>query len=298
MNRLKQLLKRAYHFSAVLPERLLLAQGKQLANDVARFDGIQQLDDVEFSIFSQFGDDGIIQYLVTHIPDISHTFIEFGVEDYSESNTRFLLMNNNWSGFVLDGSERNVAAIKRSPYYWRYDLTAHAAFITAENVNNLMAMRRFRDVGLLHIDIDGNDYWVWQALSNLRAEIVIMEFNSVLGCARPIAVPYDSTFDRVKAHFSGLYWGASISAMNHLAEKLGYKLIGSNGAGNNAYFVRADRLNSAIRAVAVERGYRESKFSDSRDDRGRLTHLRGAERLACIRGLPVVNVITGEAESI
>src|SRR5687768_12224968 len=65
---------------------------------------IKNLDEVEFQVFSQWGDDGIIQYLVNKLDIPNKTFIEFGVEDYKESNTRFLLISNNWSGYVIDGS--------------------------------------------------------------------------------------------------------------------------------------------------------------------------------------------------
>ena len=56
---------------------------------------VSDLRRVEFSAFSQWGDDGIIQYLI-HLLDIKEqSFIEFGVGNYLEANTRFLLMNNN-----------------------------------------------------------------------------------------------------------------------------------------------------------------------------------------------------------
>ena len=78
---------------------------------------IENLSEVEFQVFSQFGDDGIIQYLVDKLPIKNKTFIEFGVEDYKESNTRFLLINNGWSGFVMDGDEKNVQQICSGQLY-------------------------------------------------------------------------------------------------------------------------------------------------------------------------------------
>ena len=74
-----------------------------------------KIEDIEFKIFSQFGDDGIIQYLINKL-DIDrkyHNFIEFGVENYEESNTKFLLLNNNWSGLILDSSSENINYIKK-----------------------------------------------------------------------------------------------------------------------------------------------------------------------------------------
>ena len=85
---------------------------------------IQSLDEVEFQVFSQRGEDGIIQYLISKIDIPNKIFVEFGVENYTESNTRFLLINNNWAGLVIDGSKENVRFIKNDFIYWKYDLTA------------------------------------------------------------------------------------------------------------------------------------------------------------------------------
>ena len=93
----------------------------------------------------------------------SNSFIEFGVENYLESNTRFLLINNNWSGLIFDMSKENISEIKKHYYYWRHDLRAETATITAENINDLIEKNGFKKpIGLLSIDIDGNDYWVWK----------------------------------------------------------------------------------------------------------------------------------------
>src|SRR5260370_22093022 len=127
MQRLKRWLRRSLRYFvsplarsfAVEQERSLLAQGKLLANWVRGLGSLAKIDEAEFCIFSQFGDDGIIQYLIHHIAAPSNTFIEFGVGDYSEANTRFLLMNDNWSGLVLDSSKENIARIRSSHYYWR-----------------------------------------------------------------------------------------------------------------------------------------------------------------------------------
>src|SRR3954471_19467097 len=66
---------------------------------------VSTLKDVELRVFSQFGDDGIIQYLVHQLPIENDTFVEIGVEDYTEANTRFLLMRDNWRGLVVDSAE-------------------------------------------------------------------------------------------------------------------------------------------------------------------------------------------------
>src|SRR6478609_538478 len=107
------------------------------------------------SRFFQRGEDGIIQYIISQIEIPNKIFIEFGVENYVESNTRFLLMNNDWSGLVIDGSKQHIRFIKENFIYWKYDLTACHSFITKENINQLISgYTNCEDIGLLSIDVD------------------------------------------------------------------------------------------------------------------------------------------------
>ena len=126
----------------------------QIKEKAGKFTNIQ---DAEFSVFSQWGDDGIIQYLIHTIGITNKTFIEFGVENYREANTRFLLINNNWKGLVIDGSEKNIQYIKNDAISWNYSLNAVAKFITKENLNSLIENNGFKgEIGILHIDVDGD----------------------------------------------------------------------------------------------------------------------------------------------
>ena len=85
------------------------------------------LRDWEFGICSQWGQDGILQYLISRVPIANATFVEFGVQDYQESTTRFLLMHDNWSGLIIDGDPANPAFIRKQEYFWRYELTGRVA---------------------------------------------------------------------------------------------------------------------------------------------------------------------------
>src|SRR5207302_5091937 len=157
----------------------------------------------EFRVFSQFGEDGIIQYLIRRAQILRplRSFVEFGVESYVESNTRFLLLNDNWCGLIMDGDAANIDAVKTSALYWRHDLTAKAAFIDRDNVDRLISSAGFSgEIGLLSIDIDGNDYWVWERVSEVNPVIVVVEYNSVFGQSRGVTVPYDPRFRRSEAH--------------------------------------------------------------------------------------------------
>jgi hypothetical protein len=256
----------------------------------------QSLADLEFKVFSQFGDDGIIQYLAHNLDLKYKTFIEFGVEDYFESTTRFLLQKDNWSGFIMDGSDENMARLKRAELYWKHDLNARAAFVTKENINNLISagIADWEGVDILHVDIDGNDYWVWKEIE-INPAVVIMEYNSNFGIERAITVPYDPSFYRTKAHSRNLYWGSSLKALYLLAKQRGYEFIGCTSAGHNAYFVRKDMMNDRVRAVSLENGYVKSKYRESRDENGKLTYASSKERAEILKGLPVYDI---ELESV
>lgn len=271
--------------------------GRQLAWRVRDLESINSFADVEFAVFSQFGDDGIIQWLIHRLPGLSETFVEFGVGAYQESNTRFLLVNDNWRGLVMDSSSRNVDVIRGDPVSWRHDLQSKCTFVTAENIDHLLLEHGFGgEIGLLHIDIDGIDYWVWRALTAARPAVVIIEYNSVFGAERSITVPYNPTFSRGDGP-SNLYYGASLPALCDLAETKGYDFIGCNSAGNNAYFVRSD-LKHGFKTLTAAEGHVISKFGDPMDSTGRRPYLRGEDRLVSLRGLPVVNTRTGNEEQI
>jgi hypothetical protein len=275
-----------------------LAQGK-LLTELNRGKPASPLRDCEFRVFSQWGEDGIIQKLITSVPIKHDTFIEFGVEDFAESNCRFLMMNNNWRGFVIDGSQRWIAALRSTSWFWKYDLRAECAMVTRENLNELLASSGFdHDLGILSIDVDGMDYWLLEALEAFAPRILIVEYNSLFGSERLISVPYDATFSRREKHFSGLYYGASLPAFTRLAHRKGYALVGTESAGVNAFFVRKDLLQGGLRALSVEEAFTAARMRSSYNRDGRLDFLRTDERYEAIRGLPVVNVVTGTLEEL
>ncbi len=173
------------------------------------------------------------------------------------------------------------------------------AFITRDNINELLAQSGFdEDLGILSVDLDGNDYHVLEKITFFKPRILICEYNSVFGPTRNISVPYDENFMRTNKHFSNLYWGASLGAMTYLASKRGYSLVGTNTAGNNAFYVRNDLLNDKLEVLSVERAYSNSLYRESRDTEGGLTYVGAEDRLKMIKGMPVVNVETQATEPL
>ncbi|MDR1276264.1 MAG: hypothetical protein LBL72_07805 [Candidatus Accumulibacter sp.] len=296
---MKNLVKRAlnklrdYVFGRA-SETALTMQGKQLALLKSMLVvNPKSLADFEFRVFSQWGEDGIIDWLVESLSPLPQVFIEFGVDNYRESNTRFLLMNRNWRGLVIDGSEDNVEQIKASNLYWRHDLTACARFITRENIDGLFEAHGFSgEIGLLSVDIDGNDYWVWEAIQSVSPAIVVCEYCAHFGDIHPISIPYRESFSRFEGHYSGQYFGASVKAFIHLAKRKGYTFIGTGSSGVNVFFVRDDlipRLGDKRPPVVSF----PMRCSDARDERGKLSFVKGEARSDLLRRLPVVNVETG-----
>ncbi|MDH6063303.1 hypothetical protein [Umezakia ovalisporum] len=253
--------------------------------------GNTEINQNEFQVFSQWGEDGIIQMLLRHIKIANKIFIEFGVENYTESNTRFLLVNNNWAGLVIDGSHEHISYIKQDSIYWRHNLKAVQAFIDRDNINKIIAENGIQgEIGILSIDIDGNDYWVWEAIDVVNPAIVIIEYNSRFGKDKAVTIPYNPSFIRSQAHYSMLYAGASLKALYNLGKAKGYSFVGCNSVGNNAFFVRQDLKSSNIRELTLEEGYVASQFRESRDEKGNLSYLSWDEGNQILSSLPLVDL--------
>lgn len=267
-----------------------------LQEALGRIEGRQALSartlrEAEFRVFSQWGEDGIIQFLIRHVPIDRRVFVEFGVQNYLESNTRFLLINNNWSGLVIDGSANNVDSIRKSDIFWQHTLQAEHAFITSDNINDIISSKGIKgDTGILSIDIDGNDYWVWQAIDVISPRIVIVEYNSRFGSEREVTIPYDPMFLRGHAHPSMIYYGASLAALRRLGAEKGYSLVGCNSAGNNAFFVRKDVQPSLLPTLSASEAYVAASFREARDISGNLNFLSPDEERSILETLPLVDL--------
>jgi len=268
----------------------------KLQNGLILFENSQlkqssKIIDYEFQVFSQWGEDGIISYLVNNLDIENNFFIEFGVENYLESNTRFLLKKFNWSGLVIDSSQKNIDYIKKDKIYWQYDIKALCEFITRENIDKIILENiSKKNIGLLSIDIDGNDYWVWKAITSIDPSVVVIEYNSILGNTKNFTIPYSKNFERSKAHFSNLYYGASLPALVKLGKDKGYSLVTCNSAGNNAFFVKTNLLNDKVRELNVKEAFQTKKFRESRDKNNKLIFLNSSEEKELISHLPLEEV--------
>jgi hypothetical protein len=257
------------------------------------------LRDAEFKVFSQFGEDGIISFLTRRLasPDI---FVEVGVSDYAESNTRFLAMKDNWRGAIFNAGTAHVDFLRSSEMAWRYSIDAVSAFVTRDNINELISATGIEgEIGLLSIDVDGVDYWLWEAIDVVRPWIVVIEFNSLFGPEHAVTVPYDAAFTASSAHWSWQYSGASLAALHSLARAKGYRLIGATSQGVNAFFVREDVAGDLWNRTPAE-AYVRSRVRTARDRNGALTYA-GADHatlLQAMADLHVIDVETGQDRTI
>ena len=276
--------------------KVLLAQNMAVSKN--QLTSIDDFRDVEFSCFSQWGEDGIINWLISKLPNIPKKFIEFGVGNYKESNTRLLLQLHNWQGLVMDSTNDYIQDIKSQDISWRHQLDSVCAHISKDNINQLLENRGMTsDIGLLSIDIDGNDYFVWQSINIIQPIIVIVEYNAVLGDLHPITIPYKSDFFRTKAHSSNLYFGASLKALITLGKKKGYTFVGTNTNGVNAFFIRDDFAPMITSLISSISAY-PSLSREARNADGKLNFISGLERLEIIRDCKILNLETNEVTKI
>jgi hypothetical protein len=273
-------------------DKILMLNGRE-ATKRNKNKNYSNINEAEFQVYSQWGEDGIIDYLIERISRekyIPNKFIELGVENYTESNTRFLLKNRNWTGLVVDGSDDNIKYIKQDSISWRYELTAFKKFITAENVDGAIIECGFSgEIGLLSIDLDGNDYFIWDAIKSVSPIIVICEYNALFGDIYPLTIPYKDDFIRSREHFSNLYFGASINALIRKGKEKGYCFLGSCSSGVNAFFIRSDYFSIFDKELDEYPMY-PSKCAESRDYMGQLNFLRGEARINQIKNMEIVKI--------
>ena len=263
-------------------EKIHINKGKILSLQHSRFKKIKNISDVEFRVFSQWGEDGIIDWVINQIPNISKNFIEIGTEDFKEANTRFLLMNKNWDGVLIEGDKNYVENIKKDRIYWKHNIKVINEFVNLSNIDNIISnLKLKKEIGLISLDIDGIDYWILKKLKLLKPGIFICEFNPLFGYEKSVTVPYKKKFIRSKEHYSNSYFGASLRAIINLLKKE-YLFIGTNSAGNNAFFINK-RQSKYIQNKIINKKIFKSKFRESRNKIKKLNHLSNKENINTIK---------------
>lgn len=216
----------------------------------------KRLNKYEFQVFSQNGEDGIIEEIFNRIGSTNKYFIEFGVQDGLETNSTYLLLKN-WQGLWLEGNKKWVKHIENNfgVLINKEVLKVGHRFIKAENIEEIFDTFKVpNEPDLLSIDIDGNDLYVWDAIKKYQPRVVIIEYNAMYPANIKWAIKYDADkFWNGTSHFN-----ASLKMQEGLGRAKGYSLVGCNFAGNNAFFVRNDLVNKYFQEPFTSENHFES----------------------------------------
>jgi hypothetical protein len=211
----------------------------------------------EYSWLSQNGEDGILRYIFNEIGFESRWFVEFGF-GAAQCNALRLMLKEDFHGLLMDGSGENVRCFQHAARRLGIDrVTAVHTFITRENLQRLVQDNGVpRDVDLLSLDVDGNDYWFWEELECISPRVVCIEYNAGIGPELALTVPYDESFERYSKHASGFFYGASLAALEALGRRKGYYLIGCDSTGTNAFFLRDDIEIDGVPGLTASEAFR------------------------------------------
>jgi hypothetical protein len=207
-----------------------------------RYQDPLRLEPYGFKCYSQHDEDGILAEIIKRIAvPVPKTFVEFGVGDGLENNTLYLLKQG-WKGLWIEADAENARKIQKSFKTIIDDkqLVFLGSVITRDNINELVGRVYKGQVGLLSIDIDGNDLYVWERIDIVSPCIAIVEYNAKFPPPVRWSIEYDErhVWDRTD------YMGASLAALAELGKKKGYQLVGCNLNGTNAFFVRKDLVTA------------------------------------------------------
>ena len=259
--------------------------------------------DAEVSVYSQWGEDGILDYLCDGMDLVKPKALELGAGNFIECNTRFLAEHRSASVVAVDGRNDLASTIASLGLEWKTTVMALEQWITPGNVGEICARARefMGGIDILSLDIDGNVYWVAETVDLTSISIIVVEYNAIFGATASVSVPRDDSFDRTEAHFSWLYYGASIRAFVDLFSRRGFDLVGTNRVGTNAFFVRRGVFtfeNLSLPDPDDLVPYVDLRVRESRDRNGALNYLGGNARREVIKDLPFIDVNTREQTTL
>jgi hypothetical protein len=205
---------------------------------------VQKLSDFEVKVFSQGGEDGIIDYLINQLRLNYPKVLEIGIGNFLECNSRFLMENRLAKVIVVDQNKEAFKIIKNYPNKWKYNIDFINQYVDLKNILQIFdqAVKKIGNIDVLSIDIDGMDFWILKEIPKENISIIICEYNSVFKDKIGVSVPYIEGFDRLYESNTGKYFGASLKAFVDYLDANNFQFIGANTACVNAFFVRKDLL--------------------------------------------------------
>ncbi len=256
---------------------------------------IDNIDQINYKVFSQNGEDGIIQYLIKSLKLNHIKFVEIGTQDYTESNTRFIFETMRCDGLIIDPLKNLETLVRKNvSRFWKNNLTVINKFATPKNINSLLDDNNFQNnIDLFSIDIDGIDYWIIKKLKKNISKIFIAEYNPYFGPELEITVPNINNFDRTSYHYSNLCWGVSLKSLVKIMIEKNYTFVGSNDLRNNAFFISNDHIDKIkINKPNIENlfEFTNATYRESRDQTGNLTFIEPKKILNEIKDCEVMDL--------
>lgn len=211
------------------------------------------LSDAGLRVFSQMEEDGLLVALFAAIGTTNRIFVDIGASDGINCNTANLAINLRWHGLMLEGSQafvdRGQAFYATHPDTVLFPPVIRQSLVKRETINETIRDAGFSgEIDFLSIDIDGNDYWIWDALTAVNPRAVMVEANMYFE-REPVTIPYDAGF--VHDHARYRFYGASAEAFRRLGKRKGYRLVGANRYGFNLLFVRDDVGRAVLPEVSL-----------------------------------------------
>jgi hypothetical protein len=196
------------------------------------------------------------------------TFVEFG---FHPTEFNCIGLSKSYQGLLIDS---DTSTVKLARSILPKNIEVRESFLTLDNISFIAT--HFPSLGVLSVDVDGNDYWFLEHLLYAKPEVIVVEYNASFGL-ESITVPYDTSFDRHQKHPTGWYHGASLIALEKLCARAGYGLAAVAEGGGNAFFTRDGTLNART-------AYRPNRLRD------RWSRTTPAEQWTAVQNLPFVEV--------
>jgi hypothetical protein len=266
---------------------------------VAASNNFKYLWDAEVSVFSQNGEDGILNYICNKLDIGKPSIVEIGAGNFTECNSRFLAEHRSANVLAVDFVEELSSQVKKLDVIHKTNIQTLKTWVTPENIQSIIEYghKNFGQIDIFSIDIDGNDYWVLESANLDKIRVVIVEFNPLLARTLPVSVPKDNEFDRTRAHFSWTYYGANLYAFNHLLSSKGFKLLGTTRHGSNAFYIREQEMKYFTLKVDMDL-FSDVRARENRNIRQELALISGNDRQQLIVDMPVINVKTMERTTV
>jgi hypothetical protein len=259
------------------------------------FSSFLNLWDSEVKVYSQFGEDGIIDYLCERLGISKPKMLEIGAGNFTECNSRWLSEFRNASVYCVDGRKDLRIGIRNSQLLWKTHLYFKVDWITPENIQGVIDAARhdLSGIDVFSLDLDGNDYWILKNANLKDIKIVIVEYNPLFGHSEEVTIPRNDSFDRSTAHHSWLYYGASLRAFMALLATKDFDFVGTNRVGNNAFFVHNEHRQKIPLVIQSDYSiYTYWPIRDSRSVSGNLSYLSGRKRIEIMEDMPLLDLVS------